>query len=324
MNAVCPAPMKKGLSILVASTLWLFLWTTAISLPVMAQMSDADRADSQSRFQKTAQYLQDASPRLRGEFAAIALTHLIDGYLEEMQLAHKDTRSAGAHANLRGWSLAVNHYANQISLLLGDIELGLPVHLTRVGEQSLAITVTDRTIILSHPRLEQQNFLEHDILLDFCARHRCEQFTPHDTEPAPVSVSSVYVRPHWMFTARGPVCSYQGIKVHFKSGKNLAKSRLICDRFLQEAIILANEISWQRALAVPIQWSELEIQPAVGRAEHTVRLNGLGDTVVVPVPLLFDNPRLLGHILPWIRQWLANPQEASIQLEADHYGWGDP
>jgi len=25
-----------------------------------------------------------------------------------------------------------------------------------------------------------------------------------------------------------------------------------------------------------------------------------------------------------VRQWLADPQEASIQLEADHYGWGEP
>ena len=324
MNAVCPALMNKGLSILVASTLWLFLWMTAISPTVVAQMPDAESTESQSRFQRTVQYLQDASPRLRGEFAAIALTHLIDGYLEEMQLAHEEVRSAGVQANLRGWSLAVNHYANQIPLLLEGIELGLPVRLTRVGEKSLAITVTDRTIILSHPRLDQQNFLEHEILMDFCAGHPCEQFTPHDTEPASMSASRVYVRPDWMFTARGPVCSYQGIKVHFKNGKNLAKSRLICAQFLQEVITLANEMSWQRALAVPIQWSELEILPTARRAEHTVRLNRLGDTAVATVPLLYGNPRLLGHILPWIRQWVANPQEASIQLEADHYGWGEP
>ena len=95
MNAVCPVLMNKGLSILVASTLWLFLWATAISPTVVAQMSYAESTDSQSRFHRTVQYLQDASPRLRGEFAAIALTHLIDGYLEEMQLAHGEVRSAG-------------------------------------------------------------------------------------------------------------------------------------------------------------------------------------------------------------------------------------
>jgi hypothetical protein len=324
MNAVCPALMNKGLSISVASTLWLFLWATAISPTAVAQMSDAESTESQSRFQRTVQYLQDASPRLRGEFAAIALTHLIDGYLEEMQLAHGEVRSAGVQANLRGWSLAVNHYANQIPLLLGDIELGLPVRLARVGEKSLAITVADRTIILSHPRLEEQNLLEQEILMDFCTSHPCEQFTRHDTDPVPMFVSRVYVRPDWTFTARGPVCSYQGIKVHFKNEKNLAKSRLICARFLQEVIILANEMSWQRALAVPIQWSELEILPIARRAEHTVKLNGVGDTAVAAVPLLYGNPRLLGHILPWIRQWVANPPEASIQLEADHYGWGEP
>jgi hypothetical protein len=324
MNSLCPALMNKGLSLLVASALWLFLWSMSISPTAVAKMPAAESTDSQSRFHRTAQYLQDASPQMRGEFAAIALTHLIDGYLEEMQLARAEVRSASAQANLRGWSLAVNHYAGQIPLLLTDIELGLPVRLTMVGERSLAITVADRAIILSHPRMNQQNSLEQAILSDFCTSYRCEQFTPHNTELAPIFASSVYVRPDWTFTARGPMCSYQGIKVHFKNEKNLTKLRLICEQFLQEVIILANEISWQRALAVPIQWSELEIQTTARRTEHIVRLNELGDTAAATIPLLYGNPRLFGHILPWVRQWLADPQEASIQLEADHYGWGEP
>ncbi|MFL3655229.1 MAG: hypothetical protein ACJ04P_09150 [Halioglobus sp.] len=321
MKTVCPGLTTKGLSLLAASTLSLFLWSTAVSVKAVAQVDASERPANQSRFHRTVQYLQDASPRLRGEFSAIALTHLIDGYQEEARLARAELRAAGAHARLRGWSLAVNRYASQISLLLDDIALGLPVRLISVGETSVAITVTNRMMILSHPRLEQQHFLEHEILADFCASYRCDQFTPLDTEPAPLFASSIYVRPDWMFTERGPICSYQGIKVYFKSGSNLGASRVICKQFLQEVIALTNELSWQRGLAVPIQWSALEIQPGARKAEHIVRLNVRGDTAAVNIPLLYGNPRLLGHILPWIREWMADPHEASIQLEADHYGW---
>lgn len=317
MNAVRAALMDKGLSLLVASTVWLLLLGTINSPRVMAQML-GDTDGSQSRFHRTVQYLQDASPQLRGEFATIALTQLIEGYREEARLAHEELRPTGAQANARSWSLAVSRYANQIPLLLDDIALGLPVRLTKVEDTSLAITVTDRTIILNHPRFDQQNVLEHGILLEFCALYYCEQFMRRDTEPAVISASRVYVRPNWTFTARGPVCAYQGIEVHFKNEKNLAESRAICNQFLQEAISLATEISWQQALAVPIQWSELEIQATAGGAEHLLRLNGLGDTAAATIPLLHANPRLFGHILPWVRQWLVSRQEASIQGGPSH------
>ncbi|MDG2046129.1 MAG: hypothetical protein P8J79_02855 [Halioglobus sp.] len=323
MNIARTALIDTRLSLFVACTAWLCLLGTIHSPIVIAQIL-ADTGGSQSRFYRTVHYLQDASPQLRGQFATIALTQLIDGYLEEARLVNEESRTAGAQANARSWSLAVSHYANQIPLLLDDIALGLPVRLTEVEDKSLAITVTDRTIILNHPRFDQQHALEHGILLEFCALYPCAQFMRRDTEPVAIAASRVHVRPHWTFTARGAVCAYQGIEVQFKNGKNLAASRAICNQFLQEAISLANEISWHQALAVPIQWSEFEIQATAGGAEHLVRLNGLGDVAAVTVPLLYANQRLFEHILPWARQWLAHRQEASIQLKAHHYDWGEP
>ncbi len=326
MNALCPALVNDGPRPLVVIALWLFLSATIISPSLLAQMAAAESADSQSRFHKTTQYLQGASPQLRSEFAAIALTHLINGYRNEARLARDEARSSGVQANASGWSLAVSHYANQIPLLLNDIGRGFPVRLTRLDDSSLAITVSARTIILSHVRLDQQHVLEHKILSEFCAVHRCEQFLHHYIKPVSTPASRVYVRPEWTFTARATVCSYQGINVHFEKGNKLAKSRAICNQLLREVTMLVNQISWQRALAVPIQWSniEIEIQDTVHGARHILRLNELGDTAVAALPLLYGSPRLFQQILPWIRQWLANPQEASLLLKADQYGWGKP
>ena len=324
MNAVYPVPSNKRRSLLAFGPLWLCIWTVSLSDPAIAQMSAAESATSLSRFQKTALYVQSAAPPLRSEFAAIALTHLIEGYHEEVRLALDEERSTRTNTSLREWSAAANQYASQIPLLLEDIELGLPVWLAITNVKPLLITVADRVVILSHPRLKQQGFLEQAILMDFCASRRCEKFAPASAETGATFTPNVYVRPDWTFTINGPVCSYQGITVNFKSAKNLAKSRAICSQFLQEVIVLANEISWQRGLAVPIHWSELDIQSMAPRPEHTVRLNELGDTAVAVIPLLYGNPRLLGHTLPWIRQWLANPQEANIELNADQYGWIEP
>ena len=107
----------------------------------VAQLAVAQDSEGQTRFQRTVQYLQDASPELRGEFAAIALTNLADAYMAEAQLARAEARATGHDANLRGWSAMVDYYARQMPMLLADIELGLPVRLTIGGEQSLAITL---------------------------------------------------------------------------------------------------------------------------------------------------------------------------------------
>jgi hypothetical protein len=284
-------------------------------------MEISQRPDEQSRFQRTVQYLQNASPQLRGEFATVALESLADAYMEEARFASGEARLPRAPANLRGWSVAVNRFARQIPLLLDDIEFGLPVRLFIGGDKSLAVVVADRTVMLSHPRLNQQNMFEQAILTKFCDTHSCELFTPGEGAPEPIAASSGYVRPDWIFTTQGAVCSYRGITVRFKSQHNLAQSRLICEQFLQEVMFLTNAISWQQGLAVPIEWSEIEIQPAPRRPEHIVRLNKLGDTVLASIPVIYGSPLLLEHVIPWVRQWLANRQAAEIELDAETYGW---
>ena len=67
----------------------------------------------------------------------------------------------------------VDYYARQLPLLLSDIELGLPVQLIIGAQQELAITVADRTVIVSPPRLNQQSAFEQAILSDYCTTHSC-------------------------------------------------------------------------------------------------------------------------------------------------------
>lgn len=311
----------------VARTSWLLAWMTTACILSGAQISLAQETKGLTRFQRTVQHLQDASPDLRGEFAAIALTNLAEAYLAEAQLARGEARDTGHNAKLGGWSAMVDYYARQMPLLLADIELGLPVHLTLGEVQSLAITVADRTVIVSPPRLSQQSAFEHTILSDFCKLHSCEQFLPATGTAAALESSSVAmfaVRPNWSFSAQGPVCSYQGINVRFESEKNLTDSRQICKQFFREVMTLTDELAWQQRHGVAIEWEGLHIQATPNTPEHMVGLNVIGDAVLVVVPLLYRSPDMFQQVLPWIRQRLSNQQEVSIEIYADHFGWQEP
>ena len=206
----------------------------AVSLVVLAPNVISEDTGNVTRFQRTAQYLQDAAPELRSDFAATALSSLARAYLAEANLARQEARKPGRQASLRAWSATVEGFARQMPLLLEDIELGMPVRLTLGVEKSLAITVAGRTVILSHPRLNEQNAFEQEILLAFCARQNCEQFMPGNGEVAPIAVSAVQIRPEWAFTSRESLCAYQGITVRFASASDIANARLICEQFLLE------------------------------------------------------------------------------------------
>lgn len=323
MKAVHPghrARQTSGLSLRLSR---LLVWGGAIWLAGLAQAVASDIAQV-TRFQRTVQYLQDASPQLRSEFAAIALSKLASAYFVEAKLAREEARRAGQNPGLRAWSITVDRYANQMSLLLQDIDLGFPVSLALGSEKSLAITVADRTVILSHPRLYEQNAFEQGVLVAFCARHRCDQFAIGNGEGVPIPVSTQKVRPHWAFTSREWTCSYHGIKVRFDGSGNMAKSRLICEQFLREVITLADELAWQQRHNVSIEWDQLVIKPTPRRPEHMLQLNALGDTVLVTVPMLYSNAVLFGGVLPWIRQRVTAREDGSVDLDADQYDWQIP
>lgn len=294
-----------------------FLWGLLTVRAVFAQDAVTVAAEPQSRFVRTVVSVQDAAPQVRGDFAVAALSHLADAYAAETRLARHGEQS-------RGWSATVDRYAGQIELLLDDVELGLPVLLTLEADNSLAISVGARTVIVSHPRPSQQGALEQGILKDFCSRQDCGGIQPHPSALEPISGPGVSLKPTWSFTEQGTACTYEGITVRFSSGQNTAHARVICEQFLLEVLMLADALTDQRRHAVDIQWDLLALQAVPGSTEQTVQLNALGDSVVVTAPLLAANAALLRQVLPWLRQWLESGVPSSIEIDAAAYGWQKP
>lgn len=306
-----------------ATKSWPVVWVIAVCFALFVQLATAQSAQLQSRFRRTVHYVQDTSADVRAEFATIALVNLAEAYIAEAEVARKESR-AHRDASLRSWSSAVDQFTRQLPLLVEDIELGFPVSLGADGANPVAVTVADRTVILSHPRPGQQGVFEQEILAEFCLHHACEYYAASITGNSPIPVSASRVRPDWAFTVQGPVCSLQGIQVQFSSEANLANARLICAQFLQEVLMLADEISWQRRYAVMIEWDILTIESTPSRPEHVVHLNSAGDSVLVTIPVLYRSSGLLKDILPWMQQRLDGAQDPVIKLEAARYGWDKP
>jgi len=183
------------------------------------------------------------------------------------------------------------------------------------------VTVAGKAVILTHPRADQQAAFEQRILQEFCARNECSLLSARDPtqEPIPVSVSSV--KPLWAFTESGPMCSHQGIQLRFDGVQNVARRRSVCEQFLQEATILANEIAWQRRHGVSVEWDSLMIRPTPQRPEHLVQLNAAGDSILATMPLIYGSPGLLAHLTPWLQSRFTGNAPVTVQLYATQYGW---
>ncbi len=315
----CAARLRRLPAVLVWSAVCVAFCQGSLALTV-----EEEDSTSLSRFERTVASLKNGSTEQSLAFATIALARLADAYASEARLAREQARGSEGSASLRGWSVAVDGYARQMSLLLDDIERGYPVRLVQGGGSSPAVAVADRVVILSHPRPRQQSAFEQEILQEFCAGYRCDFTALEERDPDPIPVYTGHVRPAWSFTQDGPSCSYSGITVQFRSERNLANSRAICEQLMREAELLADEMAWQYRHAVSIDWRGLSIDATPGGPEHMVRLNGAGDVLLVSVPLLFSTPGLLPEIVLWVRQRLDGGQDVAIELDADSFGWQDP
>lgn len=300
---------------------------------VVLSATEEKATSSQSRFERTVASLLGDPTGQGNDFAGIALAKLEEAYTAEARLAREQAGRSGRDAALWGWSVAVAGYARQMSQLCEDIERGSPARLIMGNGTAPAVAVADQVVILNHPRPSHQGIFEQEILQEFCARHSCDANAVEENGPVgeggpvekgePIPVYTGQVRPAWSFMQDGPSCSHGGITVKFKSERNLANSRAICEQLMLELEVLTEELAWQDRQAVAIDWEGMKIEAIGGSPQHMVRLNSAGDVLTVSVPLLYSTPDVLRQVIPWIQRRITGEQAIEIVLEADAYGWQD-
>ena len=303
--------------------LLVLLLITAIPLayPVAAKSSTS----AASRFSRTVLYLGKSAAEEQAAFAGAALSQLAEVYMAEADLARAQAqRSHGTdRSKLHGWSVAVDGYANQLLLLLDDVDEGYPVELLQTREGAVTVRVAGRAVMLGHPRPDQQTAFEQRVLAGFCSRTDCSRMTASASEAVtqPVSLSGAAINPNWSFSERGSLCAHDGIELYFDSAAKLATSRGLCEKLLSEAADLAAEISWQERHGVVVDWNALRITTTPRGPQHMIGLNGLGDSVLLSTPLLFSSPGLLKELKPWLRGQSSGSDGVTVQLNAADYSW---
>lgn len=294
----------------------------AIALAVPRATLAVDRPSVESsRYLRTIQALQRAQPQLRTVFAETALTELVAIYLAEADLARSEARDSDNPGKLLGWSRAVEDYADDMLVLLDEVQQGAPVTLNSSPHEVSRLTVTDRAVILSHPRATQQAEFEQRVLSDFCSRVDCEPLTSTAQDEPPIPVSASLVTPTWSFTPDDARCTHGELAIRFSRQGNLARQRGLCRELFQELAVLATELAWQRRHGVQVDWDALAIHPVPRQPQHVVILNRTGDSILASIPLVYSTPDLLGDLRPWLQAIQENRPAPATQLEAGRYGW---
>ena len=313
-----PGKVLPACALVLISWLWA---ATAWSLETLEE-----EVKALSRFQRTVNYLQGSPLEERADFAAAALAELTAVYMAEADLARTQAaeQEIAARGKLLAWSQAVDQYANQLLVVLDDVEQGFPVSLRSSSQGPVTATVADRAVILGHPRADQQTAYELRVLTDFCDNHNCERMTVNADEPEPIPASAMRVTTLWTFTEGGPVCSSDGIEVRFHSSQNLPILRGLCEELVKELAALSTDLAWQIRHGVAIDWDGLVISATPQRPEHLVRLNAAGDSILASLPLLYESTDLLSDVVPWLNARSKGSIPASIRLDADEYGWVPP
>lgn len=289
-------------------------------------------AAEMSRFQRLVVSLEQAESASRSRFARIALLELAEIHIAEAGLARQESVDGVRPGRLLGWSLAVEAYARELLQLHEEVEQGAQVVLLPALVADPGIVVGPRSIIISHPRRDQQEVLEQAILARFCGQEDCLQLLSAELEiaPQPILESLSNRPPSWSFTRSGPVCEQEGLQIQFpapggRSAGNLAQYRSLCQQLFSELRLLVAELRTQLRQGVVPEWDALVISANPHRPEHSVRLNSAGDGVLLAVPLLHSTPGLLARLIPWLRPLAESGLASGLVLQAGELGWsGSP
>ncbi|MFT6958634.1 MAG: hypothetical protein ACJAYC_003654 [Halieaceae bacterium] len=274
-----------------------------------------------SRYQRILLALQTQEGGWKASFADAALSQLVEIYLAEADLAMFQAGEKNPNPKLYGWSRAVEQYANQLVRVQEDIKRGLPVALYVDVLGPPRIVIGGRSVILNHPREDQQRVYEAIAVTDFCRRRDCDSLIKEDTEPTPIPMSAPVTEPDWRFTRAGPVCAGHSVEVHFDSRADLSRVKPLCRQLLQELAALQNDLSWQQRHGVHLDWDFLETRAIPEKPVHLVTLNDLGDSLLLAVPFLHDRPGLLRDVTPWLVSQQSGDQPTLLILKAENYGW---
>ncbi|MFA7553071.1 MAG: hypothetical protein WCY88_02385 [Spongiibacteraceae bacterium] len=264
----------------------------------------AGNASVESRYQRTIKALNGAPAESRQQFASIALLLLADAYFFEAALARQNAVGDDQQKLFR-WSKGVDRYATELLQLQNEITSGVPVQLMSSADLAVIIDIAGHSVMLTHPRPIQQALLEHQILKQFCEQNTCNNLIAADDQALDDDLAIhrqhlPSVTPSWELTLKGPVCTYNNIRIAFKPVIDFAKMRPWCKNLFEEVALLAHEIAWLQQQHVIVDQQKLQITATPQSSQYLILLNTMGDSLVLKTPILYRQPTIFAALRPWL------------------------
>ncbi len=294
---------------------------TALLAPLLS--TTKVQGDEQSRYHRVVMALQTADQDWKVPFAEAAISQLVEVYLAEADLASFQAGPDHEDLKLSGWSRAVERYANQLLIVQEDARQGYPVELYAGTLVPPRLVIAGRSVILSHPREDQQVAYEQLVLTDFCRRANCDQLVPPEKapEPEPIPVSAPAPAVEWQVTDDGPRCEGHSVSVIFSRGTDLQRMEPLCKQVLHELSTLRSELQWQQRHGVALEPELFETRTVPGRPVHLFILNQQGDSLLLELPLLHTSPGLMRDVNAWLLPRQPGESRGRPLLQAGDYGW---
>ena len=272
-------------------------------------------------FNRLLSALQTAPPQLRMEFARLALWHLAEAYLAEAELA-RSAQGENAGERMR-WARSVEGYAQDLLLLMRDMEQDPDVSIQLLPTADAVVTVRGSRTMLTFPRPAQQLSFEQSLVEQFCQMQDCDALAitgfaaAQQSEPASATVD---MNLDWAFTEDGTRCSHKGIDLLFPPDSNSGTIREFCTALFHEVETLSVELTKLQQFGVVIDWQNLASTWIEDPFAQAVQLNAAGDNLVLHLPVIHGHPKLL----PALRGWLAdqaNGRASALSLSARDLDW---
>ena len=313
--------MESGQSLAKSGPGFVLLLILALLAAIQTQSLASASEAMPSVVVQLARVLHDSPLPMRSDFAWLALTQMAEFYAEEAARARRELGHTSRARDASQWAASVDDYARKIQTLADSITTATPIIITVGIDNSVHVYVDSQPVILTGAISGQQSVYEQRVVERFCILYLCEDLLPEleygERESSVALTQTDATRAYWSFSQyAGPVCmTNDGLEFQFQQATDLGEKREACTRVVAELSELAMAITREQQQGVRIDWAALKVRPAPADEPQRVILATRVE-IVLPLPMLAANPKLLEMVRPWLKARVRGEAYSLVVLNA--------
>lgn len=301
-------------------TIWFLLVVVVLAIATLDALAAEALAKRQSQdvFLKLAKTLSVSGDIQRRDFVWIAVSELTSAYEKVLEdSASAKTKNQEARYKLIRWRRATRAFVIELQTLLDLLRTSAEVQVYGDAAGFVTVFINNRPVVISGPKLNASQQMEHRIVEAYCELHDCEELFV--TSPVQTIDSEWFSKGTWIFK-QGQTPHYEtsdGLVFLFSSLSGRIEKQQVCERVANELRVLVADLRDAKRAGIVIDWDLLEVQPLADSGASYVPLNKEGDYLSQNLPYLEITKLLEQDALAWVRKMVEGEKYASIIIYAD-------